>query len=100
MKRLDELLVGADAGSPHSRLVKTIFGGMSDAELAELVVDSPSLSLQLRAAEELALHRGPASLCETFLTLIDGILDVPLPPRVEEAIRNGVLNPARGPRPQ
>ncbi|AMV22457.1 hypothetical protein VT03_31470 [Planctomyces sp. SH-PL14] len=94
VKRLDELLAGADADSPHSRLVKTVFGGMSDAELADLVVDSPSLSLRLRAAEELALHRGDRHPCETFLELLDGALEVPLPPRIEEAVRNGLLVPA------
>ncbi|AMV16949.1 hypothetical protein [Planctomyces sp. SH-PL14] len=96
LKRVEELLVAADFASPHRQLVTRIFSSMADWELAEMVVDSPSMSLRLRAAEELALRREDRHPCETFLELVGGVLDVTVPPRAQDAIRHGVPQPAGG----
>lgn len=95
MERVVELLAAPDARGPHGRLVATLFGGMSDSELAEVAVESPNLTLRLRAAEELALHRGDVHPCESFAELLQGALDVPLPPRFEKAVRNGEFQDRR-----
>lgn len=95
IKRVDELLGAAEANCPRSRLVATVFSNMSESELAGMLVDSSSMSLRLRAAEELALYRGDRHPADTFVELLKGALDLPVPPQVEDAIRCGVLTPAR-----
>jgi len=95
MERATELLAAPDARGPHGRLVATLIGRMSDSELAEMTVVSPNLTLRLRAAEELALHRGDVHPCESFAELLQAALDVPLPPRFEKAVRNGKLQDRR-----
>ncbi|WP_156514512.1 hypothetical protein [Planctomyces sp. SH-PL14] len=96
MKRVEELLMAPDATSPHIRLVKAVFGGMRESDLADLVLDSPSMTLRLRAAEELALNRGDRHPGETFLELIGEAQGIATPPRAEDAIRNGVHHSVGG----
>lgn len=104
IKRVEELLMATGADSPQSRLVTTVFGGMSESELADLVVASSSMSIRLRAAEELALHRGDTHPCDSFVELVDAALGVPSPRRFKYSVLNarvfqGQVVPKYGYRP-
>ena len=89
LSQADDLLRAFHQRQPHDRLVREVFQRQSDSELAELVVESPSLSLRLRAVEELAIRRGDVHPCDSFLELLETALDVPPPSRFRRSVRNG-----------
>ncbi|AMV19223.1 hypothetical protein VT03_15135 [Planctomyces sp. SH-PL14] len=93
LERVEELLMAPEPARSQSRLVTTVFGSMDDSQLADIIVSSASLSLRLRAAEEIALHRGDPHACETLRKLMEDVLDLPLPYRVDDAILSGNFRP-------